>query len=95
MFVKVEWCCILNEFKFQNVDELHIAIGSNKITLGQVINLVFNETTSKQEIILKKVQNNTNVKNKINNIEIVGAIAGRSTENILLNLDAPSILAAS
>ena len=62
---------ILNEFKFQNVDELHIAIGSNKVTLGQVINLVFNETTSKQEIILKKVQNNTNVKNKINKNDVI------------------------
>lgn len=62
---------ILNEFKLQDLNELCISLGSNKLAVGQIMNFLYNDTTSKQDIILKKVQNNPNVKNKVNKNDII------------------------
>ncbi|MCI9433981.1 MAG: bifunctional (p)ppGpp synthetase/guanosine-3',5'-bis(diphosphate) 3'-pyrophosphohydrolase [Bacilli bacterium] len=61
---------ILNELKLPNLDELHIALGNNKIAIGQVMNIVYNDTATKQEIMLEKAKNNV-VKPKINKNDIV------------------------
>lgn len=61
---------ILNELKLPNLDELHIALGNNKIAIGQVMNIVYNDTATKQEIMLEKAKNNV-VKPKINKNDII------------------------
>ena len=62
---------VLNEFKLENVDDMHISLGNNKIAIGQIMNYLYNDSITKQEIILKKAQNNTNTKNKINKNDVV------------------------
>ncbi len=50
---------LLSFLKIDSVEELYIAIGSNKITLASIINFVLNGNTPQQELILKKTQNHT------------------------------------
>jgi len=47
---------ILDEIKCGDLTELYIGIGSNKFTTTQIINIVAGENDSKEELILKKVQ---------------------------------------
>ncbi len=61
---------ILSELKLPNIDELYIALGNNKIPVGQVMNIIYNDTITKQEIMLEKAKNNI-VKPKINKNDIV------------------------
>lgn len=60
---------ILNELKLTNIDDLYINIGNYKITPNMVINIIYKENETKEEIILKKTQNRTvdivNTKNDI------------------------------
>ncbi len=48
---------VLTEFKLEKLDELYIAIASNKIPVNSIINTVYNKNLSKEEIILKKTEN--------------------------------------
>lgn len=48
---------ILAELKYSSLDDLYIALGNYKITPNIVINVIYKETESKEEIILKKAQN--------------------------------------
>jgi len=48
---------VLKFFKVQNLQELYISVGSNKITTGSIINFLLDENDTKEEIILKKTQN--------------------------------------
>ncbi len=57
---------ILDELKLKDIDELYTSIGSNKINVNSVIHIVTKETDSKQDILLKRTQNNKEV--KINSI---------------------------
>lgn len=60
---------LLNEFKLQNQEEIFISIGSNRFPVSHLINTINNENETKEEMILKKSQNNdvapTLVKNDI------------------------------
>ncbi len=47
---------ILKELKYKSIDEVYINIGSNKLAINQLLNIVFSETETKEELILKKVQ---------------------------------------
>ena len=47
---------ILEETKCGDLTELYISVGTNKFAPHQIINIIFDETDSKEEIILKKVQ---------------------------------------
>ncbi len=62
---------LLLEFKVPNIDELHISLGNNKIAVGQVMNVIYNDVATKQEVILKKAQTNQPIKNKINKNDII------------------------
>lgn len=53
---------ILNELKYGDLTELHINIGNGKITPTQVINCVYSDTKTKQELVLDRVINNDDVK---------------------------------
>ena len=62
---------ILTEFKISNLDELHISIGSSKLAIGSIMNYLYNDSDTKEEIILKKVQGNSLTSNKINKNDII------------------------
>ncbi len=64
---------ILKELKYNSIDDVYIKIGSNSLPVNQVINIINNTNDTKEEIILKKVQNpNIKVNNTKNDVEIVG-----------------------
>ncbi|MFA5603508.1 MAG: bifunctional (p)ppGpp synthetase/guanosine-3',5'-bis(diphosphate) 3'-pyrophosphohydrolase [Bacilli bacterium] len=45
---------IIEELKYTNLEEIYINVGNNKLPTSQLINIITNETESKEEIILKK-----------------------------------------
>ncbi len=47
---------ILSELKYSNIDEIYINLGNNKLPVNQLINIVYSETETKEDIILRKVQ---------------------------------------
>ncbi len=47
---------ILNEYKYKNIEELYINLGSNRLAVGSVINLIIVDEESKEEAILRKKQ---------------------------------------
>lgn len=53
---------ILGEFKFPSMNELYVNIGNNKIAPSAVIHVIYNESKSKQEIILENAQEQKEVK---------------------------------
>lgn len=48
---------ILKELKCETLDELFIHIGNGKFPVGTVLNIIYNETASKEDLILKRTQN--------------------------------------
>lgn len=74
---------ILTELKFGDMTELHINIGNNKITAQQVVNIVYNETRTKQEMMLEKVINNDEKKSIVK-----GDIVACNIEDIKINIAA-------
>ena len=48
---------ILNAYKLNTLDELYINIGSNKLLIGSIINLIIKKEISKEELVLDKIQN--------------------------------------
>lgn len=60
----------LDEYNYNNIDELYVNIGNGKLNPGVVINIAMEENTTKEELILKRTQNNnqeinTSIKNEI------------------------------
>lgn len=53
---------ILEEFKCGDLKELYINIGSGKYNVGNIINLMYNNTTTKEEILLRKAQVSKEIK---------------------------------
>lgn len=60
---------VFSELKIENLEELYSSLGSNKLTVNQIFNLLNNENKTKEEIILNKVSDAsvvlTNAKNDI------------------------------
>ena len=46
---------ILNEYKYKNLEELYINLGSNRLAVGSVINLIIDDST-KEDVLLRKKQ---------------------------------------
>ena len=65
---------ILKEYKYNIIDELYVNIGSNKLSPSVVINQAFDENETKEDLILKRTQNNTNINTSIKNDVIVSGI---------------------
>ena len=63
---------ITNELKLNNLDEIYIAIGSNKFTALQVINIINSENLTKEEIIIKRAVGSQNIKPNKNDIIVKG-----------------------
>ena len=63
---------ILNEFNYNSLNDLYIALGSNQLTATQIINFATGSNPTKEEIVLSKnVRNEKNVYLK-NDISIEG-----------------------
>lgn len=61
---------VLEEYKYNNIEELYVNIGNGKLNPGVVINIAMEQNTTKEELILKRTQNNnqeinTSIKNEI------------------------------
>lgn len=48
---------ILTELKCNTMDELFTCVGNGKFPVGTVMNIIYNETESKEDLILKRAQN--------------------------------------
>ena len=48
---------ILSEYKYQDIDELYNNVGLNKLAVNSVINIIYNENETKEELILNKTLN--------------------------------------
>ena len=46
---------IFNELKIENLNEMYINIGNNKYSANQIINIITNESKTKEQILLDKV----------------------------------------
>lgn len=49
---------ILKELKYDTLNEVYINVGNGKLPVGTLLNIIFNETETKEELILKRTQNN-------------------------------------
>lgn len=64
---------ILETTKTENLEDLYSNIGSNKITVGSILNIILKEVDSKEEIILKRTQNSeANIKQVHTDIVVAG-----------------------
>ena len=72
---------ILQELKYKSIDDVYINLGNNKLPVGTVINIIVNETSSKEEIILKKV-----ITNDVENPIIKNDIIVKGIEDIKVNV---------
>ena len=70
---------ILNQLKLNNLDELYINVGDNKIGVNQIINILKEENLSKEELILKKASDQK-VKYSYNDLYVDGV------ENMKINV---------
>lgn len=52
---------ILKTYKLEDLDELYINIGSNKISPSSILNLILEKGETKEDLILKKMSNNQNI----------------------------------
>lgn len=48
---------LLSELKCETLDEIYMNIGNGKFPVGTIMNLIFSETETKEDIILKRTQN--------------------------------------
>ena len=65
---------VLEEFHVGDLTELYIAIGGGKFSPVSIINSIYSEDKSKEEIILSKVNSNIEIKSSIKNDIIVEGI---------------------
>ena len=72
---------LLDELKFADMTELHINIGNGKITANQVVNSIYAETKTKQELVLDRVVNNNEKK-----IAVKGDIVVENVPDIKINV---------
>lgn len=72
---------ILDELKFNDMTDLHINIGNGKITPTQVINTIYNDAKTKQEMVLDRVINNDE-----KSVIVKGDIVVDNIDNIKINV---------
>ena len=72
---------LLDELKFADMTELHINIGNGKITTTQVINSIYADTKTKQEMVLDRVINSNEKK-----VPIKGDIVVENINDIKINV---------
>ena len=72
---------LLDELKCSDMTELHINIGNGKITANQVVNVLYADTKTKQEMVLDRVTNNNE---KI--VPVKGDIVVENISDIKINV---------
>ena len=72
---------LLDTLKMGDMTELHINIGNGKYTATQVVNILYADTKTKQEIVLDKAISNTEKK-----INVKGDIIVENVPNIKINV---------
>ena len=72
---------IFNELKIDNINDLYACIGNNKYSPNQIINIITNETKTKEQIILDKVTDKS-IKETISK----GDIIVEGIDNIKINI---------
>lgn len=72
---------LLDELKFNDLNELHINIGNGKITTTQVVNTLYVDTKTKQEMVLDRVINNDEKQ-----IAVKGDIVVENINDIKINV---------
>ena len=72
---------ILNTYKLKDLDDLYINIGSSKLLIGSIINIIVKKEISKEELVLDKIQNR---ETKIENIK--SDIIVEEIDNIKINV---------
>ena len=65
---------ILSDLKYSDLNELYSSLGSNKVTLNQIFNIINNENKTKEELILSKTTNKEVVAPTVKNDIIVKGI---------------------
>ncbi|MDD3392778.1 MAG: bifunctional (p)ppGpp synthetase/guanosine-3',5'-bis(diphosphate) 3'-pyrophosphohydrolase [Bacilli bacterium] len=73
-FTNINLLKINEELKCNTLEELYINIGNNKYTPNQIINVIYNDNDTKEDIILRKTRNNEIVLPNIKNDIIVDGI---------------------
>ena len=72
---------LLVELKYNDMTELHINIGNGKITANQVVNVLYADTKTKQEMVLDRVTNSNEKK-----ISVKGDIVVENISDIKINV---------
>ncbi len=72
---------LLSELKVNDMNELHISIGNGKITANQVVNVLYADTKTKQELVIDKA-----IKNGEKKILVKGDIIVENVSDIKLNV---------
>ena len=72
---------LLDDLKYSDMTELHINIGNGKITANQVVNVLYADTKTKQEMVLDRVTNNNEKK-----VSVKGDIVVENISNIKINV---------
>lgn len=72
---------ILNTYKLKTIDDLYINIGSNKLLVGSIINLITKEEITKEELVLNKIQNK-----EIKPQNIKSDIIVKGIDNVKINI---------
>ena len=72
---------ILKTYKLIDINDLYINIGSNKLIIGSIINLIIKKELSKEELVLDKIQNREFKQQNIKSDIIVKGI-----DNIKINV---------
>lgn len=65
---------ILEDLKYNAIEDLYINVGNNKLPINQLINIIYNDNDTKEEIILRKTQNKEIILPTIKNDIIVEGI---------------------
>lgn len=65
---------ILTELKYQDINELYTNLGNGKLPMGTLMNIVYHEADTKEDMILKRTQNKEVVLPSIKNDIIVRGI---------------------
>ena len=61
---------ILEELKYKTIEDVYINLGNNKLPIGTVINVIYNDNSTKEDIILKKATSGE-VKNPVVKNDII------------------------
>ena len=72
---------ILKTYKLKDINDLYINIGSNKLIMGSIINLITKKEQTKEELVLDKIQNRDIKQQNIKSDIIVTGI-----DNIKINI---------